>query len=90
MLPDERIIEIVKKVAAANNVSYRDVTTAPIIDSTGAEGIEITISLTPGSSAAMGERPARAVSALIRELADAGENRFPIVRYEGKVVSASS
>jgi hypothetical protein len=90
ILPDERIIEITQKVAEANDVAYLDVTTAPVIDSAGAEAIEITIALTPGSSAAMGERPAQAVSALIRELADAGENRFPIVRFEGKLASPSS
>ena len=90
ILPDEKVIEIAKKIAEANNVAYLDVTTAPVIHSTGAAAIEITIALTPGSSAAMGERPAQAVSALIRELADAGENCFSIVRFEGKLVSPST
>ena len=82
-LSDERVVEIAKSVATANNVSFSSVLTAPIIDSTGSEAIEIKIVLTPGSSESiMGERSARTVADVVRELADAGEGRFPIVRYE--------
>lgn len=82
MLTDDAIREIARKAAIANDVSFTGVTTAPAIDSAGAAAIEITISLTPGSSAAiMGPRSAGMVSEVIRQLADAGEDRFPIVRY---------
>src|SRR5215468_11024696 len=42
-LTDETVIEIAKDVAKANNVSFAKVVTAPIIDSTGSEAIEIKI-----------------------------------------------
>jgi hypothetical protein len=87
-LTDEKVIEIAKGVATANNVSFASVVTAPAIDSTGSEAIEIKIVLTPGSSdAIMGERSARTVSQLIQKLVDAGEGRFPIVRYEEQVAA---
>jgi hypothetical protein len=90
-LTDEKVIEIAKTIATANNVSFENVVTAPAIDSTGAEAIEIKILLTPGSSEAiMGEASANTVSQVIQRLADAGEERFPIVRYEEKVASPSS
>jgi hypothetical protein len=90
MPTDDEIIKIAKGVAAANNVAFLGITTTPAIDSEGGEAVEITIAVTMGSTAAMGERPAQAVSELIRQLTDAGEQRFPIVRYEGKLVSPSS
>ena len=91
MLADEKIIEIAKRVATANNVSFANVMMAPAIDSTGAEAIELKFVLTPGSSGTiMGERSARTVSQVIQKLADAGEERFPIVRYEEEVVSPRS
>ena len=48
-LSDEQVIEIAKGAATANNVSFASVLTAPVIDSTGSEAIEIKIVLTPGS-----------------------------------------
>ena len=90
MLTDDRIIEIAKKYAQDLAVSYLDITTAPVIDSMGDATIEITFTLAPGSSAAMGDRPALLVSQLIKGLADEGEPRFPIIRYEGKGVTAPS
>ena len=82
-LTDEKVVEIAKGVATTNKVSFTSVLTAPAIDSTGSEAIEIKIVLAPGSSnAIMGERSARTVSQLIQKLVDAGEERFPIVRYE--------
>ena len=81
-LSDERVIEIAKSVATANNVSFSSVLTAPVIDSTGSEAIEIKIVLTPGSSnSIMGEPSAQTVVDVVRELADAGEERSPIVRF---------
>src|SRR6266567_512082 len=77
-LTDEKVIEIAKSVATANSISFASVVTAPAIDSTGSEAIEIKIVLTPGSSDAIrGERSARTVSQVIQKLADAGEGRFP-------------
>ena len=83
-LSDEQVIEIVKGAATANHVSFASVLTAPVINSTGSEAIEIKIVLTPGSFASiMGEPSAQTVADVVRELADAGEERFPIVRiYE--------
>lgn len=85
-LTDEMVIEITKDIARANNVSFARVVTAPAIDSSGSEAIEVRIVLTPGSfNAIIGERSALTISQLIQKLADAGERRFPIVRYEEQV-----
>jgi hypothetical protein len=82
-LPDARVIEIAKSAAKANSVSFADVSLAPAIASTGLGAIEIKIVLPPGSSRSIfGERSARTVSEVIRRLADAGEERVPIVHYE--------
>jgi hypothetical protein len=89
-LTDQDVVKIAKRVAEANNVSFADVVTAPTMDSTGASAIEIKFVLTPGSSAAiMGKRSAMTISEVIRELADVGEERLPIVRYEEKVIVGS-
>ena len=90
-LPNERVVEIAKAAAKANNISFTSVTTASAFDSTGTEAIEIKIVLTSGSSdKIMGERSARTVSDVIRGLADAGEVRFPIVRYEERIATSKS
>jgi hypothetical protein len=90
-LTDEKVIEIARSVATANKISFANVVTAPAIDSTGSEAIEIKIVLTPGSSGTiMGERSACTISQVIQKLADAGEGRFPIVRYEEQVASPAS
>jgi hypothetical protein len=90
-LTNEKIIEIAKDVATANNINFASVVTAPAIDSAGSEAVEIKFLLTPGSSQAiMGETSARTVSQLIQKLADVGEGRFPIVRYEEQVASSRS
>jgi hypothetical protein len=84
-LDDQNVIHIAKQVATANGVSFTEVVTSPVTDSTGASAIEVKIVLTPGSSdSIIGERSARTVSELIRKLADEGEQRFPIIRYEEK------
>lgn len=83
MLPDKDVVAIAKSVATSNNIRFADVLTAPATDSTGAAAIEIKFVLTLGSSAAiMGEPSALTVSQLIQQLADKGEERFPIIRYE--------
>jgi hypothetical protein len=89
-LPDKEVVEIAKKVGAANNVNFAEVLTVPTTDSTGAAAIQIMYVLTPGSSASiMGVQSSLAVSQLIQQLADKGEERFPIVRYEEKVADQS-
>jgi hypothetical protein len=90
-LTDEKVIEIAKGVATANNVSFADVLTSAAVASTGLEAIEVRIVLTPGSSRAiLGERSATTVSQVIQKLADAGEARFPIVRYEEQSATSPS
>lgn len=45
--------------------------------------MEIKFVLTPGSSAhIMGQRSANTIIQIMQKLADAGEDRFPIVQYE--------
>jgi hypothetical protein len=85
-LTDEKVIQIAKSVAEANNVSFANVVTAPAIDSTGSEAIEIKFVLSSGTSGSViGGPSARTVSQLIQKLADVGEERFPIIRYEEEV-----
>jgi hypothetical protein len=85
ILSDQEVVRIARGVAAANNVSVAEVLTAPAVDFTGASAIEIKFVLTPGSSASiMGERSALTVSQVIQQLADKGDERLPIVRYEEK------
>jgi hypothetical protein len=87
-LTDQEVANIARGVAAANNVSVDRVLTAPAMDSTGASAIEIKFVLTPGSSASiMGERSALTVSQVVQQLADKGEERFPIIRYEEQVAA---
>jgi hypothetical protein len=89
-LPDKEVVEIAKKVATANNVNFADVLTAPTTDWAGAAAILIKFVLTPGSSASiMGANSALAVSQLVQQLADKGEERSPIVRYEEKGAAGS-
>jgi hypothetical protein len=82
-LSEEKIIDIAKSVATANNINYTTITLTPMVDSTGSTAIEIKIVLTQGSSdAIVGLPSARTVSQVVQKLADEGEERFPIVRYE--------
>jgi hypothetical protein len=82
-LPDDMIKEIAARVAKANSVSVSSVQTSSTVDSSGSSAIEIKFVLTPGSSAAiMGLPSALTTSQVIQRLADAGEERLPIVRYE--------
>jgi len=82
-LTDEEVKKIAKSVADANNVSYADVLTSRTVDSPGASAIEIKFVLTPGSTETVKGLPsALTTSQLIQQLADAGDERLPIVRYE--------
>jgi hypothetical protein len=82
-LADKVVVDIAKQVATTNSLSFAEVRTLPVTDSTGAPAIEIKFVLTPGSSGSiMGERSASTISGLIQRLADEGEERVPIIRYE--------
>ncbi|WKA26879.1 hypothetical protein [Bradyrhizobium roseum] len=82
-LSDREIVQLTRTVAQANNIAVSNVSTSPTIDWAGNVAIEIKIVLSHGSSAAaMGQPSAMTVSDLIRQLADKGEERLPIVRYE--------
>ena len=82
-LPDQDVIQIAKRVAQANSVSLEAVSIVSGSPSLGEPAIEITLVLTPGSSATIKGKPAASTtSQIVQQLADEGEERFPIVRYE--------
>jgi hypothetical protein len=90
-LSDEQVKVIARQVATANSVSVASVQTSRTIDSNGLTAIEIKFVLTPGStSAIMGVPSALTTSQVIQQLADAGEERLPIVRYEEQGATSSS
>jgi hypothetical protein len=90
-LSDEKVKEIATKVATANSVSVASVQTSSTFDSNGSTAIEIKFVLTPGStSAILGLPSALTTSQVIKQLADAGEERLPIVRYEEQGATSSS
>jgi hypothetical protein len=81
-LTDDEIINIAKDVATANDVRFEHVRLAPTTDSAGEPAMDIKFVLTPGSSASiLGPRSAHTTVGLRRQLADAGEERFPIIWY---------
>jgi len=81
ILSDQEVVRITRAAAAANNVPVATVQTAPAF--TDAPAIEIKVVLTPGSSASiMGLPSANTTSQIVRQLADGGEERLPIVSYE--------
>jgi hypothetical protein len=89
-LSDDKIINIASQIATANNVNYTEIKTISTTDSTGSPAIEIKFVLTSGSSDKIaGDPSARTVSQVVQSLADAGEERFPIVRYEYRSVPPS-
>jgi len=86
-LPDQKVKELIKQAVSANigSDSYYTILMKPAIDSSGADAIEVIIVLTPGSSdRVIGPPSTNATSEVIRLLADAGEERFPIVRWDTK------
>jgi hypothetical protein len=89
-LTDQEIVTIASQIASANNINFTEIKTIPTTDSTGSPAIEIKFVLTPGSSDKIAGLPsARTVSEVMQSLAKAGEERFPIVRYEYRSVSPS-
>jgi hypothetical protein len=83
ILAEEEVVRIARAAGAANNVPIAAVSTSPSIDSTGVFAIEIKVVLTYGSSASiMGLRSANTTSQIVRDLADQGDERFPIIRFE--------
>ncbi len=84
-LPDEEIQTIAKDIATANSIPVQAVSTSPVMDSAGLVAVEVIISIPPGQSfAIMGGPSARTGSQVIQRLADAGEERFPIVQFGEK------
>jgi hypothetical protein len=85
ILSDQDVIAVAKDAASANGVSVSSVTTTTTTtaEAIGAPAVEIKVVITPGSSASiMGMPSARTTSQIVRQLADRGEERSPIVRYE--------
>ena len=85
-LPDTEIEKIAKEVATEIGIPFKDVSTTAALDSAGLPAIEVTISITPGASFDFFKdgRSSRTISEVHRRLADTGEERLPIVHYEGK------
>jgi hypothetical protein len=81
ILAEDEVERIARAAAAANNLSIYTVSTAPAF--TDAPAIEIKVVVTAGSSASiMGGPSARTTSRIVRDLADRGEERLPIVSYD--------
>jgi hypothetical protein len=85
ILQREEIEKIAKEVATENGIPFKGVSTTAALDSTGMPIVEVTISIRPGSSFEFFKdgRSSRTVSEVHRRLADKGEERLPIVHYEG-------
>jgi len=88
-LPDEKIIQITKDVVDENNIPAQAVSASAAIDSAGLPAVEVTISIIPGASFAFFEdgRSSRTVSQVVQRLADEGEERLPVVHFEGNRAS---
>jgi hypothetical protein len=87
ILTDKEILEIWTSVAARNDIDWLGLKTASLVDSMGQPTVDIAISITPGSSSAyIGGASSRAISQMIKALADAGEQRLPIVRLGARIV----
>jgi hypothetical protein len=84
-IKNEEIVQIAKDVVAANNIPARAVSTAPTLDITGLPAVEVIISLVPGASFDFFDdgRSSETIDEIIRQVADRGEERLPIVHFEG-------
>jgi hypothetical protein len=79
------ILKITREVATRDLATgtVGDVKVAPTFDSTGRDALEITITLTPGSSALVtGNTATTTIFHINQKLQEAGEEPFPIVRWE--------
>ena len=86
-LTDEDIKKIAEGVAVANNIPFQTISTTATLDSTGFPAVEVTVSIVPGAASFdifKDGRSSRMVSEVVREVADKGEERLPIVHFEGK------
>jgi hypothetical protein len=79
VLTDDQVRKIAENAAAAHGVSIVGIGLAPSIASTGEPALEIKYFLPPGSVIAAGS--SATVSQVIMEMADANDDRIPIVRY---------
>jgi CBS domain-containing protein len=79
VLTDDQIKEIARNAAAQHGVRETDVVLAPSIASTGAPALEIKYILPPGS--VITASSSATVSQVIMNMADANDDRIPIVRY---------
>ena len=84
-LKNEEIVRIAEQEAAANDIPIQAVSTTATLDSFGLPAIEVTISLVPGASFDFFNdgRSSHVISEVIRKVADKGEERLPIVHFEG-------
>ena len=83
-LKNEEIVRIAEQEAAANDIPVQAVTTTATLDSFGLPAIEVTISIIPGASLDFirDGRSSHVISEVIRQVADQGEERLPIVHFE--------
>jgi hypothetical protein len=79
VLTDDQVRKIAENAAAEHGVRVTDIILAPAIASTGEPALEIKYILPPGSVADV--RSSATVSQLIMNMADADDDRIPIVRY---------
>jgi hypothetical protein len=79
-----RIDAIASEVATANlgSQSIQSVQSSQTLDSRGRDALQIVITLTPGSSLNVtGKSASTTIFELNKKLQEAGEERFPIVRW---------
>jgi hypothetical protein len=79
VLTDDQVKTIAKNAARAHGVRVMDVVLAPTIGSTGEPALDIKYILPPG--AAITPNSSATVSQVIMEMADANDDRIPIVHY---------
>mgnify|MGYP001015739730 CR=1 FL=1 len=84
MLEQKKIIEIAQKAAVANlsSAAVHSVLSEPTVDSQGREALQITIVLTPDAVENIkGENVLKMLVEIQDKLQEAGDERFPIMRY---------
>jgi hypothetical protein len=84
-LKDEEIQAIAKRVADANNVPTQAISTTATLDSSGLPAVNVTFSIAPERSSFdifKDGRSSLTVTQVIKLVADAGEERLPIVHFE--------